>query len=118
MPQKFEWKQKPRSGPQTGAPGNAAESGLERDKVAFPDPATVPLPTDAEAGGTPTAPAAIDGIEQERERPITETPPATTGEPGRGQDQIPPRSNAALIAAVIAASAVAALAAAYLTLPW
>ena len=30
------------------------DSGRTGDKIAFPDPATVPLETDAEAGGTPT----------------------------------------------------------------
>jgi hypothetical protein len=118
-PQKFEWKQKLRPKPQASAPSDGAESGLMRDKVAVPDPATVPLPTDAEAGGTSTAPAAIETAAQDRERQaIPETPPVTTAEPGRGQDQIPPRSNAVLIAVVIAASAIAAIAAAYLTLPW
>lgn len=30
------------------------DTGRTGDKVAFPDPATAPLPTDAEAGGTAT----------------------------------------------------------------
>jgi LPXTG-motif cell wall-anchored protein len=34
-------------------------SGATGDKVAFPDPATTPLGTDAEAGGASTAPEVI-----------------------------------------------------------
>lgn len=35
------------------------DRGATGDKIAFSDPAAVPLGTDAEAGGTPTDPAAM-----------------------------------------------------------
>ncbi len=37
------------------------DRGATGEKIAFSDPAAVPLGTDAEAGGTPTDPAAMAG---------------------------------------------------------
>lgn len=51
------------------------DSGKTGDKVDWPDPATAPLGTDAEAGGHSTAPehvarsAAMEGTPVERHRP-------------------------------------------------
>ena len=48
----------PNATPSHQASGERRRSGIDEgqtgDKVAFPDPAAAPLPTDAEAGGTAT----------------------------------------------------------------
>jgi hypothetical protein len=48
------------------------DSGRTGDKIAFPDPATVPLETDAEAGGAPITafPAQPTSRPQKRPRPF------------------------------------------------
>ncbi|WP_417741291.1 hypothetical protein [Salipiger sp.] len=40
------------------------DRGATGEKIAFSDPAAVPLGTDAEAGGTPTDPAAMAGARE------------------------------------------------------
>lgn len=48
---------------------NDTDTGKTGDKVNFPDPATVPLGTDEEAGGSSTSPDEI--AESERRRSVT-----------------------------------------------
>lgn len=51
------------------------DRGETRDKVAFSDPATAPLGTDAEAGGTPTSPTALAAERRKSIHPVESDEP-------------------------------------------
>ena len=65
MPSDNDKRAAPRSG---GAEAARLRDDIDRgatgEKIAFSDPAAVPLGTDAEAGGTPTDPAAMAGARE------------------------------------------------------
>jgi hypothetical protein len=53
------------------------DRGRTRDKVSWPDPASVPLDTDEEAAGTPLAPGDIDAARRTERRGLHQPPPDT-----------------------------------------
>lgn len=78
---------------------DAVDRGRTGDKIAAADPAAAPVDTDAETGGyaTPRSASAAATHAQERHR-ASEQVRATHANPGRGQQQVPERSMAWLIA--------------------
>lgn len=102
---------------ESGTYRNAVDRGATHDKVRAPDPATVPLQTDAEANGTATDRAAMTAVEHDQARkPVSGTPATIYTAPGRGQYQIPEPVNAWMLGAGLVAMAVLALVVAYVTL--
>lgn len=96
----------------------AAARGHARDKVSFPDPATVPLQADAEAGGQATPDLASAPPQKTQNDPsLKEIPDATHSLAGRGQHQIPARSHAWLFGGLLITMALLGLGSAYFTLP-
>lgn len=82
MPADTDKRATPRSG---GAEAAKLRDDIDRgatgEKAAFSDPAAVPLGTDAEAGGTPTDPAAMaDAREAERAARDSSEPKKTPAE--------------------------------------